>query len=496
MTLSGTDFYRAYRPSECDLRLYLHHHDVKAAEPGPFEEVIRRLGERHEKARLAAIGAVTDLGKGTLEERQRRTLEAINAGVPIIYQPVLSATVRLGSHDCAVVGIPDFLIREGDGYVIHDVKISRRITEQAHPEILWQIRLYGRLLELVTGRPPLRLEVFNGKSEIVPVASADDGSVEERLSHLLGVVQAGNAPFEPVGWTRCGGCGYHDRCWSEAEARNDVALVIGVDKSLARALRDINVISFDDLLREFDEKRLSDFQRSRGQKMQRVGKAAAGIMLSARALQTRQSIALAPAAIPDHGNFVMFDLEGLPPHLDELEKIYLWGLKVFGEKPSAFLPANAGFGPDSDSEGWRQFLRNAAQIMKDYGNIPFVHWSSYEKTKVNLYIERHGDPDGTAAAVLANLFDLLPVAENTVMLPLPSYSLKVVEEFVGFKRTQEEYGGQWSMARYIEATETEDANVRDQVLAEILKYNEEDLAATWAVLCWLREFGHGAAANL
>lgn len=156
------------------------------------------------------------------------------------------------------------------------------------------------------------------------------------------------------------------------------------------------------------------------------------------------------------------------------------------------MPATAGFGEGGDRQGWEQFLRNAAQIMKDYGNIPFVHWSPYEKTKVELYIDRHGDPDGIAAAVLENLFNLLPAVENAVMLP--SYSLTVVEEYVGFKRTQEEYGVQWSMAQYIEATETEDEAARQKVMDEILKYNEEDLAATWAVLCWIREFSGGQAA--
>jgi predicted RecB family nuclease len=228
--------------------------------------------------------------------------------------------------------------------------------------------------------------------------------------------------------------------------------------------------------------------------MQRVGKAAASIILSARALQSKQPIALAPPAIPEHANFVMFDLEGLPPHLDELEKIYLWGLQVYGKTPSTFTAATAGFGAGGDRDGWEQFLHNAAQIMKDYGDIPFVHWSPYEKTKVKLYIDRHGDPDGTAAAVLGNLFNLLPVVEDAVMLPLPSYSLKVLEAYVGFKRTQQEFGGQWSMAQYIEATEIEDEAARQKVMDAILKYNEEDLAATWAVLCWAREFGRGMTA--
>jgi predicted RecB family nuclease len=68
-----------------------------------------------------------------------------------------------------------------------------------------------------------------------------------------------------------------------------------------------------------------------------------------------------------------------------------------------------------------------------------------------------------------------------------SYSLKVIEKFVGFRRTLAEANGEWAMAKYIEATETQDANQRAAVMAEILAYNQEDLEATWAVMKWLKE---------
>jgi predicted RecB family nuclease len=42
------------------------------------------------------------------------------------------------------------------------------------------------------------------------------------------------------------------------------------------------------------------------------------------------------------------------------------------------------------------------------------------------------------------------------------------------------------MAKYIEATETQDVRLRQQLLDQILLYNKEDLAATWAVFEWLR----------
>jgi predicted RecB family nuclease len=88
--------------------------------------------------------------------------------------------------------------------------------------------------------------------------------------------------------------------------------------------------------------------------------------------------------------------------------------------------------------------------------------------------------------VKSKLFDLLKATRDSMVLPLPSLSLKVVEEYIGFKRSQTEYGGDWSMAMFIEATETNDKKKRDELMAAIEKYNEEDLQATWAVFQWLR----------
>jgi predicted RecB family nuclease len=492
MRLSASDFYRAYRPSECDMRVYLHHKGIKAADPGPYEEVIQRLGVRHEQAHLATLGDAMDLSQGSPEERQTKTLQAIESGARAIYQPFFAATVQMNGKACEVVGIPDFLIREGENYVIRDVKMSGRVNDKDHPEILWQLRLYAWLFELTVDRPPLRLEVLNGKSELITV---EHEAVADKLARLTAVMAAVNEPFEPVGWTRCGGCGYHDRCWAEAVNGNNVALVLKVDKNLARAFHAINVETYDELLAQFDEARLSAFEKPWGKKTQKVGKAAADILLSARALQSGQSIALAPPVLPAATNFVMFDLEGLPPHLDELDKIYLWGMQVFGDRPSEYMAATAGFGAHGDKEGWGGFLDCAEKLLASYGNIPFVHWAHYERTKINAYIDRYGDPKGIAAAILDNLFDLLPATQKAVMLPLASYSLKVVEEYVGFQRTQDEYGGAWSMAHYIEATETEDEITRQKLMNDILKYNEEDLAATWAVLLWLRNFGSGKTAT-
>jgi predicted RecB family nuclease len=199
-----------------------------------------------------------------------------------------------------------------------------------------------------------------------------------------------------------------------------------------------------------------------------------------------ETILLNEPLIPEHSNYAVFDLEGMPPHLDELEKIYLWGLQVFGENPGEYMATTAGFGPDGDRGGWFRFLDNAERIFDMHGDIPFLHWNHYEKGRVKLYIQRYGDPKGVAGRVLKNLLDLLPITKNSVVLPLPSYSLKVIEEHAGFQRTQDEYGGDWAMAKYIEATETNDEETRGGLMESIFTYNREDLEATWCVFEWLR----------
>ena len=150
------------------------------------------------------------------------------------------------------------------------------------------------------------------------------------------------------------------------------------------------------------------------------------------------------------------------------------------------MVALSGFGPDGDKEGWLGFLANARQIFDTYGDIPFVHWAPYERTYLRRYVERFGDAAGIAARVEANLLDLLTVTRDSVVLPLPSFSLKVVENYVGFERNEAEYGGAWAMATFIEATESSDEGKRKELMDKILAYNKEDLEATWAVFEWLR----------
>jgi predicted RecB family nuclease len=260
---------------------------------------------------------------------------------------------------------------------------------------------------------------------------------------------------------------------------------LGVDQGLARKLHALGIDSTSELLADFDATKLGQLKRSYGEREQKVGKTAERILQWAQAMKLGTERVLARPVLPKGPNYVMFDLEGMPPYLDDLEKIYLWGMQVFGKDPGKFLVSIAGFGKDGDQSAWLDFLLKARCIFDSHGDLPFIHWAPYECTKLDIYVARYGDVKGTAARVKRNLFDLLTATRESMVLPLPSLSLKVVEKYVGYKRSQSEYGGEWSMATFIEATESTDAEKRAELMAAIERYNQEDLEATWAVFQWL-----------
>jgi hypothetical protein len=108
ITIKPSDFYTYYRPSECELRLYLTHKGIDTAPPSAFEQVIFKLGLRHEKNHLSTFPRFSDLtGKPAAN-----TLEEIKKGSPVIYQGVLRAEVSIDGQMIEVVGIPDFMGKE------------------------------------------------------------------------------------------------------------------------------------------------------------------------------------------------------------------------------------------------------------------------------------------------------------------------------------------------------------------------------------------------
>ena len=130
MELHASDIVALYRPSLCENRILRRERGEPKSEPSAFDEVLRRLGIRHEREHLARLGPHLDLSPVPFPERFQRTAEAIFNREPVLYQPAFEVAVTLDGLQTAIVGVPDFLIWSNDGYLIRDSKLgtsTRRI---------------------------------------------------------------------------------------------------------------------------------------------------------------------------------------------------------------------------------------------------------------------------------------------------------------------------------------------------------------------------------
>ncbi len=327
MVFTPSEFHWYYQLKPCSLRIYLKERGIQPAEPDAYHKLLEKLGERHERRHLEMLGAYFDVG-GHVE----RTREAVARRERVIYQPGLR--VVHGEYG-EVVGVADFFIRDGDGYLIRDCKLARRFNEKDHPEIFRQLELYGWLYEQTFGVEPKGLQAYMG-DEVLQTVPYQPSRALEMLGFIQKIKRLPEEPFDPIGWSKCMDCAFNDFVWERAKERHDVALLPSVDQALARVLHAQGITTYDELVRRHTEPTLAKVKKKMGGSERSVGdKAARRILLEAKAHISGDVIVLGRPTLKIVPHVIAFDVEGIPPHLDHSEKTYLEpGLQAFS---GAFL---------------------------------------------------------------------------------------------------------------------------------------------------------------
>lgn len=481
----ASDFHVLYQPSECTRRVWLMaHRPHLAADDTEFQNLLRNRGALLERRHLDTLGAFTqpEYPVGDMSAGLMATRELIAKRAPVIYQPVLVSKAGL-------LGIPDFLVldEQRDRYKIRDVKMATDL--ERHVEIALQIGLYRMAASEVLGYEP-ETEIVTGDGILRSFDAAKEHEVISAIERIESL-RSGEEPWEPVGFSKCDACVFRGTCWEQAMEGGHTGTVPYVDQGTCRSLREMGVHRREQLY-EMSEELIGNIERPRGKAKQKVGAATARkIRYQLKALLTNQPVIVSPVVFPG-GNapgkrpVMMFDIENdvFDPELGV--KVYLWGLLLSREgevaKPKLVV---AGPGVEGDRDGWLEFLKYSKEVFDTFGDIPFVHYSSHERTWVNKYMERYGDVGGTAERILKNLWDMREAIRDRLYLPVPAYGLKFIERTAGFKRTQQEYGGLWSIIKYDKYVNARLPEEASAILDEILAYNTEDLIASLKVYEWL-----------
>lgn len=490
MRLSAADLYTYFKPSRCQRRVHLIHHppEQSAEAASAFYAHAQEADYHVERYYYKRMDAPLDLSALPPKERKKATLEAILNQVPVIYKPLLENTWQRKGKRVTLEATPDFLILGENGYRIRHCRMAKKINRENHPDIFWIAQYHAWVYARVFGESPAGIEVGNSTGDLITIPFPDKKQIPEMLGHLLSLRQAEELPYHPVSWTKCQSCDFRTYCWEVARQRQDIALIPTLESALILSLRDSGIVTVDDLLKRHTPDTLARFEWKEGHSPRPIGADKARNMLyMAESLTTHKPILTKMPDLPQTKHWIMFDVEGVPARPGQPEKVYLWGMYLMGEESRNLQQISTALNRQADRANWFDFLNQAQAIFDAYGDVPFVHWGSFEPYCIKLYSQRFGDRRGTAKRIQANLLDFFNVLKQSVIVPLPSYSLKVIEKYVGFERPDQDTGGYWSVVNYLKSVSTKNPQRRDQILDQLLAYNCSDLQAMWHVMAWFQK---------
>src|SRR3989344_1362606 len=491
--LTATDFYkyitcphwpwfdRFASPEELKLKRALTSGEERRLDDGLSHErdVMNVLFKDQRVTELAVSGDSTALFQATLQ--------AMQEGVPVIYQ----ATLMHGDWH----GRPDLLMRQEGAsnlgnwhYVPVDIKTSHEIKVTHR----FQLVFYSFLLQRVQGLVPEKAAIVNSDKEwhwMEPKTSVAE--FEEVLAKLEDI-RAGEKPPLVLRKACMDTSPWGEACKRQAEAANDIALLYNVDVKKLAALRDFGIKTVPDAA----SPHLMDFAG-----------AAPGLTthslevanMQAQSLLNKTVFIKEKISLPESPLEIYFDIESDQPN----DVDYLYGFlmkpKIADHADHTGAPVGARFiaprsddstdasrpqyisfvaeKPEDEGKMWKEFLAWLETLPSDY---IVYHYAPYEPTRLKLLASRHGS-SAALSAFMDRLVDLKPLATKRVTYPLYFYGLKYICKFLGFSWT----GALQSGGESIDWYERWCASGDREVLRQIVQYNEDDVRATLFLKEWL-----------
>jgi len=483
-----------YNLIQCSHRLNLDlHEDPQNRDPeNKFVELLWERGIDFENEVISKLQIpFTDLHALGDEERERRTKEALNQKVALIY----GGRIRAGN----LLGEPDILRWDDSmGYVPGDIKSGAAEegdedigSEKPKKHYAVQLALYADILEtygLGKGRLPFVWDVHN--NEAVYDLNAPQGPrtpqtlwelYQEKLRQAGEIVSQPNTTLPALG-APCKLCHWRSYCIRHIEKLDDLTLIA----ELGRAKRDLmkpHIRTVTDLARAD----LSGWAKGGKTIIKGIGlstlqkfQARAQLMLDSNG---RPYCTTAPN-LPRADVELFFDIE-----VDPMRDIcYLHGFierRNRDDSTATFFPFMAD-APTSEEE--QKAFSKAWEYVQSRQPCAIYFYSKYERTWWKKLQKRY--PSVATEADINAMFESVmavdlyfDVVQKCTEWPTRDHSIKTLASHLGFKWRDTSPSGTDSVEWYHRWIETGDVSLRQR----ILHYNEDDCVATRVLLDGIRK---------
>ena len=477
----------------CPHRVHLDHFGDPSNRDAisPFVQLLWERGSVYEAATIGDLpaGSYVSLRDASPADRQAATIEGMRTGAPLIYGGRIAADDLLGE--------PDLLIRQRDGYLAADIKSGQgelggdgEDDGKLKPHYAVQVALYCDILERLGMGVGRRAEIWDVRGQRVAyeldmprhskTASTWWDLYLECLEQVRGIL-GGNGATRGALASACKICHWHSHCRDELTAAGDLTLV----PYLGRALRD-GMASHLSCLDDFAATDPETFIAGKKTVIPGLG------VDRLRLFHQRARMLTDPDAkpylreaveLPRTELEVFFDIEADPMN----DIVYLHGFVERQGGAAACDGFTAFFADGNTLEAEREAFAGAVSWLRERTNAAVYYYSKYERTMYRKLCARH--PGVCSAEEIEALFqppqaiDLYyDVVYRATEWPTSDHSIKTLAKYLGFAWRDTDPSGAASIEWYQRWIETSDTAIRQR----ILDYNEDDCRATAVLLDGIR----------
>lgn len=397
-------------------------------------------------------------------------------GVSCIYHGVLLRSHLFQGHTIDLLATPHLLIKQpgqskfGDWqYYSTSIQLGRR----PKPEYKMIAAYHADLLTTIQGVTPKTAQIILRRH--LPTFVELDSWIprmRETLFECLEMLVKQQEPEVFISRQRCSLCHWHSHCYTIAQSQQHLSLVPGITPNRYESLQTLGVVTVE-ALAATSPGNLSEFI---GLEVASQLQQQAQSIVENRAFRKHNSSQHWPN-IPSSPIEFYFDIEAEP----EQNLDYLLGVLQVNhlDNTQIFYPLLAEK-PEDEKSIWQNFLK----LVKTEPKAPIFHFSEYEVETIKRLAYLYGTPVAEIYPILARCVDLHQKVTQFVTLPVESYSLKSLANWIGFHWRDQGVSGDQCVCWYDQWLKTGDR----AFLAAILRYNEDDCRATFHLKNWMSHF--------
>ncbi|MEI6380163.1 MAG: TM0106 family RecB-like putative nuclease [Cyanobacteriota bacterium ELA615] len=411
--------------------------------------------------------------------RTKETLHLMQEGVECIANPNL--LFEDSTKGVTFLGTPHLLIKVSGESIWGDwsyIPINIQLGRRPKPEYKLIASYYAYLLAKIQQQPPEYAQIILRKNNYYRVNLVEWlPRLERALSDCLAVLSKPQEPEVFISRQHCNLCHWYSHCYAIAQDQQHLSLVPGITPSRYKSLQSLGLSTLDSLVGASPDLLEPIFGRQ----------VVTLLKLQAQSLQEKRAFIKSKYLHPQLPSSLWefyFDIEAEP----ELDLEYLLGVLLVNTKTKELkyysLLAES---PQQEHLIWRQFL----EIMEQFPTAPIFHYSEYEPETLKKLAYRYSTPTPLLDSLLKRCVDLHQQVMCTVIMPVESYSLKALANWLGFVWRDPGISGDQCVCWYDDWLKTGERSWLDS----IVRYNEDDCIATYQLRNWLLDFLTAPNAN-